>query len=54
MNKKNILKKIEQLREELHKLVEKKDGYIDDEVVKKSKELDKLLNKYQSLFEKDD
>ena len=54
MDKKELLKRIEKLREELHKLVENKDGNVDDEVVKKSEELDNVLNKYQSLFEEED
>ena len=40
-----INKIIENLRDELHLLINKKEE-IDDEVVKKSKELDKVLNEY--------
>ncbi len=37
----------------MHKLVEKKDFEVDEEVVKKSKELDEKLNEYQELLDKD-
>ena len=34
----------------MHKLVEKKDFEVDEEVVKKSKELDEKLDEYQELL----
>lgn len=37
--------RIEKLREELNKLLEKK-GNITEEILKKSRELDKVLNEY--------
>jgi len=46
IGKSDILKAIEQLRKELKELIEEKDGLLDKEVIKKSQELDKILNKY--------
>ena len=45
-----LLKLIEVLRQEMYELVEKK-GLIDDEVIKKSEELDELLKEYYHLLD---
>jgi len=37
-------KRLEQLREDLYQLVEKKGSFLDEEVLKKSQEIDELLN----------
>ena len=46
-----LLKKIEQLRQELHELTKEKGSFKNDEVYKKSTELDKLLNEYLKQIE---
>ena len=45
-----LLKLIEVLRQEMYELVEKK-GLMDDEVIKKSEELDELLKEYYHLLD---
>ena len=54
MDKKKLLKKIEELRDEMHKLLEEKDGEVDSEVIKKSEELDEILNEYQTLLDSEE
>lgn len=44
------LKKIETLRNELHQMVEDR-GEWDQEVIKKSQELDRLMNKLHKKYE---
>ena len=50
MDKKKLIKKIEELRQEMHKLSEEKRGEVDNKVLKKSQELDEVLFEYQSLL----
>jgi len=45
-----LLKLIEVLRQEMYELVEKK-GLMDDDVIKKSEELDELLKEYYHLLD---
>lgn len=45
-----ILLTIELLREELKELIEEKGSFVDEEVIKKSQELDKLLNKFSNYM----
>lgn len=47
----DVLKTIEDLREKLNKLYEKK-GTIDEDVIALSHLLDKVLNEYQRLIKK--
>lgn len=51
MQKKSIKKKIEELREEMQKLFAEK-GSFDEEVLEKSRELDRLLNEFEKLIDK--
>jgi uncharacterized protein YoxC len=51
MNIDKIVHLIEELREEIHKLLEK-EGSINEDVLKKSRELDELLNIYYRLLNK--
>lgn len=48
---KELLQAIEKLRHEMNQLVQKQ-GEINAEVIKKSQELDILLNKYQQIRKK--
>ncbi|GAB6139024.1 Spo0E family sporulation regulatory protein-aspartic acid phosphatase [Halanaerobaculum tunisiense] len=48
MNKEKLLIRIEDLRKELHELTE--NGEVKEEVLEKSQQLDKLLNKYYKLI----
>ncbi|AZO93649.1 aspartyl-phosphate phosphatase Spo0E family protein [Halocella sp. SP3-1] len=43
---------IQDLRKELHKLVKEK-GMQDENVIMKSQELDKLLNEYEKLLDRE-
>ena len=52
MDKKKLLKRIEELRKEMYKITENK-GRENNEVIKKSQELDELLLEYQKLIKKD-
>lgn len=45
-----VLETIEKLRKEMQELVKKKRIFIDEEVVKKSRELDNLLNEYLEML----
>jgi len=47
-----LLKLIEELRQELHELVEEKEDLINGEVIDKSQEIDRLLNEYMELIKK--
>lgn len=51
MHKDKISHLIEKLREELNKLLEK-DGFINEGILKKSQELDEMLNKYYRFLMK--
>ncbi len=51
MDIKRVIELIEKLRTELNELHESKE-LIDEEVIKKSQELDRLLNEYERLLEK--
>lgn len=51
-NKKEINKKVEELREELQKLIAEKDDLLDEEVIVASKNLDDALNEYHALLRK--
>lgn len=53
MERKRYLEKIEKLRSELKELNKKKDDVTDEEMINKSRELDKLLNEYYRFFEID-
>ncbi len=48
----NLAKTIEQLRQQLQELVQQKGTFLDDEVIKKSQELDRKLNEYEKLLKK--
>lgn len=52
LNRANLLLKIEKLREELNEIMKRKNEINNEELVKKSKELDKALNEYYRLIEK--
>ncbi len=48
----NINRKINELREILHKLIEEKANLLDHEIILASKELDNALNEYNKLISK--
>ncbi len=48
MTKQEIINKIETLRSEIKELVKQRGTLNDDDVIKKSQELDSLLNKYKN------
>ena len=50
LDKKKLIKKIEELREAMHRLSEENVDEFDNEVLKKSQELDEVLFEYQSLL----
>lgn len=52
IEKKKIIVMIQDLRKELHKLVDEK-GMQDESVIMKSQELDKLLNEYEKLLDRE-
>lgn len=52
-NKELLLKKIEEVRELMNRLIEEKDELIDPEIVEVSQKLDRLLNEYNDLLNKD-
>ncbi|QTL96586.1 Spo0E family sporulation regulatory protein-aspartic acid phosphatase [Iocasia frigidifontis] len=52
IEKKKIIAMIQDLRKELHKLVKEK-GMQDENVIMKSQELDKLLNEYEKLLDRE-
>ncbi|MGM0471524.1 MAG: Spo0E family sporulation regulatory protein-aspartic acid phosphatase [Bacillota bacterium] len=51
MDKKELLTEIERVRQELHQLIDNRKN-IDEQAVKKSEELDRLLNEFQKLDQK--
>lgn len=51
MDKKEVLELINKLREELNNLISTKGDLLDEEVIKKSQELDELLNTYKKYYE---
>lgn len=46
-----IINKISELREDLYKLIDERGSFADDEVIKASAELDKVLNQYNKKLE---
>ena len=46
-----IINKISELREDLYKLIDERGSFADDEVIKVSAELDKVLNQYNKKLE---
>lgn len=51
MLRSKLIESIERLREEINEIAEKK-GFLHKETLKKSKKLDKLLNKYNKQIKK--
>ena len=51
MNEKKLLNKIEKIRKEINIIASKK-GFLDKEVLKKSQQLDELLNKHNKITSK--
>lgn len=49
---KEIMNKVEELRQKLYDLIDKTDGLKDEEVMKVSKKLDDILNEYYILLKK--
>lgn len=52
-NKELLLKKIEEIRALMNKLIEEKDELIDPEIVEVSQQLDRLLNEYNDILKKE-
>jgi hypothetical protein len=48
----NLIKSIEKVRDQLHKLIHKNGKLTDEEVLKKSRELDSLLQELYKLLKK--
>ena len=51
---KELLKKIRELREKMNKVVEDKDDLLDKDVINISKTMDKLLNQFDGISDKDE
>ena len=47
---KNIVEKIQQIKENINKLIEEKENLQDEEILTESSKLDILLNKYNNLL----
>ncbi len=47
-----IMERIRELRNSLHRLIDEKGSVLDPEVIARSKALDDLLNRYESLVKK--
>lgn len=52
LKKELLLKKIEEVRDEMNKLIREDNKLLNPQVIKLSQKLDKLLNEYNNLLEK--